>query len=533
MINTLDNKANIDKQPAQVSLSAVPNYMQISSSMPENSVIEPIKLTIGNTSWQEDPEDDAKLMLTITSLIDNTEHKFYGTMIENKISANTFFIKKEKAEITAQNLKSCLMKNNFITSNFELNIPFNTKILSIKPMGVGECYGFKIKSEDANFLDTPEKTFTFESNDTIDNGKGNALIELDVYTDSPVTLGETFEPTQAKHQGKYMTTIQKAYFKQPLWFNLNATFGNSTRYTIDFLDKEKKGWLDAGTCRNFHFMGFKNDGVNKEPFCSSQMFYVLNGYGRNLEENDMENYIYTAEEQKVISPLTLQPTLTHIKGQTQLFNFIASKPNNPKGSVALVYKLYTQSHQEIDQIVAHEIEYNKLNIVNTIRLEIDEMMKDIPNVGIVEVCLLSNNAEVSAPLTFHILPNCLHKVKDFAFLNSLGGWSSFGFMDNKGIDFSTSSETIFKTQTPDFTISSQIESVYNKESKEHFTVQTMPIRPQVAEWLKEISTSQAVYELDSKRYIIVEDMKIKYNTGDDLLRVEMKYRYSDSYNGRI
>lgn len=533
IISTIGQIAKIDKLPARVSLSAVPNYMQVSSKNTEEAKIEPIIIEIGDVDWQLGEQDLPKLMLTITSLHDKTAHKFYGTTTANQVNASTFFINKGQTHITTENLKSCLMKNNFISSNFELNVSFNTNKLYIKPMGVGEGYGFTLKSEEVKFIASPEQTFTFPSQDTIDNGKNDAYIELDVYSNSPVKLGETYDRNNIQHQGKYMTTIQKAYFKQPLWFNLNATFGNSTSYSIDVLKKQNTGWQDAGSAKNFYFMGYKNDGVNKQPFCYSDIFYVINGYGRNLENNEMEKYVYADQLSEMIYPLTHQPTLTHVKEQIHFFNFLASKAGQEDLTLTLIYKLYTQSGTYIDSIMGNQLPKKDFKTVNTIKLDIDQAMKAANNVGIVKVCLSDGNKEVSHPLTYRILPYSLHKVRDFAFLNALGGWSSFGFADNLETNFSTSNETIFKTQTPDFNISSQIESVYSIESKEKFTIQTMPIRPEVAEWLREMSTSQAVYELDSERYIIVDEMKIKYNTGDDLVLVEMKYRYSDAYNGRI
>lgn len=677
MAKIINNIAKITTPP-QVSLAGMPNYIQFESLQKDSTTPEPIKLSIKSTDLVLEDNDNSKLLLTITSLTDSTEHKFYGTTKEKHVNANTFFVKEGSPEITAENLKACLMKNNFIFSNFELSVPFNSNTINITPLGVGEGYSFSITYIETDILENlaldfafsfqapidmhilvrkdysiPEidepkllltikeskskktynfygttndtktndntflifnhftasvittaagfvknclkknsffeknfeitsvnntngsganikslktdnecsfsityidktffqlftKNYTFPSSDTIDGGKSNALIELDVFTNTGLQLGETFSADSIGHQGKYLTTIQKAYFKQPLWFNLNSTFGNSTAYSSDFLNKT--GWQDPGTCRDFRFAGYKNDGVNKEPFYLSDVYYVLNGYGRNLDKLDFEGrkldesgntifngyiYNYDFKDKDRVKPLTKQPTLPHVIGQSQYFNFIASKAGDTQHPLALTYHLYTQSGALLESITRDELPYEACKTINTIKLDIDTLMEEYTNVGLIKVCLSANGKDVSEPQTYRILPHCLHTVKDFAFLNSLGGWSSFGFTASEGTDFSTSANTIFKTQTPDHNISSQIEAVYSKEVKEHFTVQSMPIRPEVAEWLREMSASPAVYELSTKRYVIVDEMKIKYNTDDDLVRMEMKYRYSDSYNGLI
>lgn len=541
MGNFVDDNKDIAriKEGQQVSLSAVPNYIQFESKKEEDDDIDikGIDITVVSNALTLTDKDNSKVMLIITDEKTKTEHRFHGTDKEQYVDANTFMVNKESLQITTENLKTCLMKNSFMFSNFELSILFSgtplkgSNVINIRPLGRGANYNFKVWTN-AAFLATSSGILSTENKDSIDNGKNNTVIELDVYTNTSVALGQKFEPENPRHQGSYLTTIQKAYFRRPLWFNLNATFGNSTAYSTDFLKNE--GWCDAGTCKDFRFAAYRNDKVNKVPFYISDVFYVINGYGRNLDKHNLEKYIYSfAEEKTPITPLTKQLTRTHIEGQTQYFNFIAAKTDSKQHPLALIYKLYTQSGVLIDSTTQDQLDYDNLKIVNTIKLDIDNIISNYPTAGILKVCLAANDTQQSEDITFHILPPCLHAAKDFAFLNPLGGWDSFGFADNQETEFSASPNTIFKTQTPDFTVSSQIESVYNKEVKELFTVRSMPITPQTAEWLKDMSASPAVYELATKRYIIVEDMKLKYNTGDDLVRVEMKYRYSDSYNGQI
>lgn len=553
-----DTIAKISKKPQQVSLSGVPNYIEFENLEPENGT--PIRFTIGiNSEYITLGEkEESRKVLTITNTQAKEEYIFYATDKKKYVDDRTFYVNCEQHIIT-ENLKTCLLKNSFISNNFFLKTSFYTedshefevygRIIDFLSMGVGEKYNISIKLEqdldffeiDNSFYDSEvgEYIFTSTSKDSIAREDGiNTSIDLDIYTNTKIPLGGNPTDSPFDIQGNYLTSIRKTYSYQPLWFNLNSTFGNNANYSSQFLHTDE--WNDPGTVKNFHFIAYRNDGINREPFYVSDIFYTIKGYGRNLDNHDLKDYILDYSKNNLIKPLTNQPPLTHVRGQKHFFNFIASKSYKNTDSVFLIYRLYTQSGKYIDSFIADELTYGNCKTLNTVKLKIDEAIGKHKNIGKVKVYLTKGSSptskddlQVSEELTFHILPDCLYRVKDFAFLNPLGGWSSYGFIDNTEVNLSSSANTIFKTQTPYSTISSEIEAVHTKEVKEQFTVQSMPVSVEVAKWLQEMSTSEAVYELSTKRYIIVDDMKIKYNTNDELVRVEMKYRYSDSYNGLI
>ncbi len=96
-------------------------------------------------------------------------------------------------------------------------------------------------------------------------------------------------------------------------------------------------------------------------------------------------------------------------------------------------------------------------------------------------------------------------------MNRLGGWDSFNFNGRWNNEFKIDdNDTIYKTLLPDFKASDELQSVYKKTVEEVFTVQSSAISYETVEWLRELAASKAVYELSSKKYVIVTDLKLKY-----------------------
>lgn len=557
----IQNTKTADVQDAaKVSLSGLPNFQIFKSKESGKGKKVNFELRVVANSFIPSGDKGYESVLRITDVSAKEPYEFKATNNPEQVNSSTFFV-HSKSYITAENLKVCLMSNKFIASNFKVTVKISNNvpqdIVCIESLGAGSMYDVEVISFNPDLLVSSlgvDGSYSSLSKDSIDvDGTNSVNIELDIYTDNNLFIGEQFDSVTHNETGRYMTTISKAYYGQPLWFDLNSTFRNSVAYSDQFLTATE--WCDAGTAKDYRFIAYTTDGVNKAPFYMSDVFHVLKGYGRNLDIHKanegaftyhMEKYLFnknaTEKDATLIEPLTTQPILTHVLGQAQYFNFISTKKEKESYDLNLIYELYTQSMQPIlvndNACIRHMQNRHNFSTVSTIRLDIDHYLEAYPNVGVVKVYLGRGLQAISNPQVYNVLPSMLHNVKSFAFLNSLGGWSSYGFVDNTEVDFSTSGETIFKTHTPDYQIYSQIESVTNKEVTEKFTVQTMPIHPQVADWLKEMSTSEAVYELDTKtnqnhRYVVLEEMKLKHTEQDGLVRVSMKYKYSDSFNGRI
>lgn len=405
--------------------------------------------------------------------------------------------------------------------------------------------------------------------DTIERGKSDVKIELDVYAGTNLFLGQ--KPLY--HSGRYVTTLSKSYSGDPLWFDLNSLTGKLTGYSSEFLSggTADKPWCDAGTVKDYFFEARLADGFLNDHFYYSGLHFVVNGYNYaldcgNLEEADEQgishlfksnqNFLFGNFEK--FKPLTSRMRRTHIAGQKQYFNFLLEDQNHKislkpsllpvKPHIGLRYKMYTQSGVFIGDYLDQVQDIDTCAVVNTAQLSLDKFLPEYTDgkgksytVGRIDVYLCrwhtdefysKNDPEVlvSTPMIFDILPQHLHKVNDFAFLNRLGGWDSMNFGGVSSSEFKAAPATFFKTLRPGFNRSSELEKVNYKNVQEQFTVQTSPITSEVVGWLREAAASSAVFELSTQRYVVVDDMTLKHSTKDDLFQLEMKYHYTDTFN---
>lgn len=502
------------------------------------------------------------------------ERKWNGTLDPLKASDNTYLLIPidtfetfgDSYRASMSNIVSVLKKDNTLLSYLDIVLgDYNCFVKSHNP-------DLKVEITGPHFSFNEVDISAVISSDTIDYGTGNYQIDLDVYTDHTIFPGSADVPSQ---MGNYLTTLTKSYFGKPLWFDLSTLLSKKVSYSSAFLaeldldekDSRFKLWSNAGTMTDYRFIAKRTDGVIHEPFFYSSPLYVLNGYSHTLNPINLErdesgdSYIldfsqdFYADEFTKVKPLTTNFTRTHIKGQKQYFNFIhkyhrittaSNQGNNLLPLIGLHYKIYTQSGVLIKTYTERGQPENNFNRVNTALLQLDRFlpMYNGKIVGRIEVflCRWSNSKSsginepeviISTPLSFRILPEVLNEVNDFAFLNQLGGWDTMNFGGGFSSEFKSVSATIYKTLQPDFTLQSEIESVATKSAQERMTVETSPITKESVEWLKQMSVSPAVYELRTKRYILIDDMTLKYNSTDDLYQVEMKYHYTDTFNTKL
>lgn len=527
--------AKITKYPAVVSLAGNPNFIQFESTKESKDTALAYIIKLND------------VMLASTQIVFNRGDKgdpitINGVSGTKEIGRNTFNINMDIG-ITAENLMKCLMKEPFLKTNFKFSLEFDKRSdgniqpahsIYLYPMKTTGSNDITINGIDDNFALIIKESVNAnpDATDTIRKANSNCEIELSIHRNNELFPGQNDE----LKLGSDSISISKTYVDQPIWFDLNALFSNQQRYSNKFLNADS--WCNTGTMTDLRFVARRYDGIDYEAFYISDPLFTVTGYRRNLEENSLAPYVFNLVQQNSFKPLTNMPTLTHVKGQTQYFNFILADParkirKEAKTELGILYRLYTQSGKYIGEVEDNKQLAADFDPINTIRLHLDEMLDAHPQkekIGRITAQLICDKKVMSEPMTFHILPEFLYKVNDFAFLNALGGWSSFNFGGTMHNEFKAKANTIYKTQTPNHSISSEIEAIYNKESDEQFVVETTPLTAQVAEWLKELSASIAVYELSSKRYVIVDDLSIKHNTKDDLFVLQMKYHYSDSYN---
>jgi hypothetical protein len=567
--------ANNTIQPAKVSLSGNPNYIQFEAKIAEKDKPVEVQLTMKGCGYAFVRSEvhgikiyDNISAFSIIEAESGKEHKFRGTSDTAELSEEGVFYLGELDQYsgpawlyqwdkTAQSLKDCLAQNEFLKYfNISISAEDNTSIhITSTASGRQSAFWFVFEKNSVgndrtffNVIGDPTNTYP-AGTDPIALNYDNVEIHLDLYKNTSVFLGEDDTPDD-NNMGTQAVTLTKAYSYTPIWFNVNILGNNDTPGA--FLDA--KDWVETGTIRDFRFTASRviSNKINSGSslFYHSPVLYSIAGYNRTLEENDLSGYVFDTKEIKKepdkinkVKPLTNQPAFFHIKGQAQYFNFILSDAGHSQSlaeeyQFGIRYELLSQSGRTIAKADRHLKARKDFFMVNTVRLDIDSLLDEYPKTGMVKASLIylypdnydKEAVQISENITFNILPECLHKVKDFAFLNRLGGWSSFNFSGTEQTDFKVETNTIFKTQLPGFTTRSEIESVYSKNVTEQFIVQSMPVTREVCNWLKELSASKSVYELATKRYIIVDEMNIKPNSKDELFRLEMKYRYSDSYN---
>jgi hypothetical protein len=211
-------------------------------------------------------------------------------------------------------------------------------------------------------------------------------------------------------------------------------------------------------------------------------------------------------------------------GQGNNFNF------------GLLYTYYTWSGSLITTSEKHLKGKNDFHVLNTCKLfpEIELIEEEFEKeVGYFTVSLVREGNPISNELRYNVISDCFNKIIEFAFLNKYGGWESYNFNGETETEFKTNRNTIYKNQLPQFTISDEIESVNDVYADETFTVKSNYINTDTVIWLKELSTSKAVYELSTKRYILIDDFNVNYSTSKSKFQIEMKYHYSDTWNNNI
>lgn len=526
-------------EPATISLAANSNFLQfaqIGGKITGSQFKKTYMVNRTNTI--------SKVEISLTKEIDREKLVFTGTTEPKMLNRTTFLIHAQQA-VTAENLRRCMLNEPFLRNNYDINLNLAEENGKIVPGNTITITAKKRGNEFALSL-TCDKNFISESisrKPGIENvTTADCDIEVEVYTDTGIKPGQSSAIVPGKPLGTYATTFSKTYWGEPLWFDVNVLSRGITGYSDNFLTENE--WCDAGTVTDFRLSAAQVKNGERRTFYISDVLYALNGYAptldsKTLDKKALDGYVYNTGSKDICTPLSTRLHFTHVRGQVHFFNFILSDTvqDAPEDKIGILYKAFSQSGKEIaiDTPVMHEAAVNGLSIVNTIKLCLDTIIAGNDKIGIVKAYLCHNGKAASEPMVFTILPHYMYEIKDFAFLNRLGGWSSFSFGAQSQTEFKSSADVVYATLTPRHKVRSPIETVHRRDLSEQFTVQTMPITRDMAEWLKEMSASTAVYEYraEDSKYVIIDELAIKHNTTDDLFRIEMKYHYSDSYNAQI
>lgn len=517
-------------EPKIVSLSALPNFVQFASKPANKTILE---LNIQVVAIPTTPVNRTVLNITTSA---GELHSFRGTINPVEVGGNVFYISTETSD-TAENLRQALLSDAWIRANFEIVTPFtwsggspvNGSVLNIKSKGAGA--DFQISVTAPNNIGNSAYSFTWISpntfnNDSISGEANTAEIEIDLYTNPAVFLGEDDRPINAARIGTYLTTLSKTYAGSPLWFELNALFSQYPTYNLP----PSTGWGNTGTISAYRFIA-KIKGINSFSFYQSNALYVLTGYGRATDEIDLNDYIYNSDEIKL---LTNKPATPYIRGQKEYLNFLFKDTQRGlttplEFELNVIYRAYTTAGDFLGSIKADGKGRASFDIVNTCALKIDALLDIYPNAGRVKVALSRGSAIVSNDLEYIILPECLHKLNQFTFLNRLGGWDAFNLDAESISEIKPTSSTYNKTLTPSHKKGEGVEMVYATALSVPYTVEGAPVSDDVAEWLKEMAAARVVLNNEGE-YIIVEDFELKPDPKNKNMHVpKIKYRLSENY----
>lgn len=517
-------------EPKIVSLSALPNFVQFASKPANKTILE---LNIQVNAVQTTPVNRTVLNITTSA---GELHSFRGTTNPVEVGGNVFFISTETSD-TAENLRQALLSDAWVRANFEIVTPFiwsggspvNGSVLNIKSKGAG--VDFQISVTAPNNIGNSAYLISWVNSTTVNNdsisGEANtAEIEIDLYTNPDVFLGEDDRPITAAKIGSYLTTLSKTYAGSPLWFELNALFSQYPTYNLPPVS----GWADTGTLTAYRFVA-KVKGTNSFSFYQSNALYVLTGYGRATDELDLEDFVYSTGSVKLLSN---KPTTPYVKGQREYLNFIFRDTQRGIVSplnfeIGVIYRAYSTAGDFLGSLTSQKQSRGLFNMVNTCALNIDALLELYPNAGRVKVALSRGVAIVSNDLEYVILPECLHKLNQFTFLNRLGGWDAFNLDAESISEIKPTSSTYNKTLTPSHKKGEGVEMVYATALSVPYTVEGAPVSDDVAEWLKEMAAARVVLNNEGE-YIIVEDFELKPDPKNKNMHVpKIKYRLSENY----
>ena len=525
-------------EPKDVTLASLPNFFQIDRHY-RDRIFQELSISV----WLM--PDGAGSTITFS---DNNglQHTYYGRTNRNEVDRTSFFISSNPTQSgsraeTAENLRQLLLSESWIADFYDITIPFipsgaemlNGNKIYIKSKGAGNDYNVIQSVSTSN-----PSGFTIEwinsislNNDSISGENSTSEIAVDVYSDIPARLGVYADPTTPEALGRYLTTLRKTYSGSPIWFDANMLFARSQQFNIPRIDDAwTSSWFDAGTARGYRIVARIED-VNSFVFYVSDVLYAITGFSRLSDSPNMDDYtLYTYP----VRLLTNRPKTYYIRGQREYLNFILRKIQTLDHTFRVAYKAYTQSNKYIGTIYAHQVSDVDMFTVNTIPLDIDSVLEQYPNAGIIRIGIERSSAgtdfvSFSNYLEYAILPECLHTLRQFTFLNQLGGWDSFNFDASIKDEIKPSNETYKKNITPYHRRGDGIETVYTTSLENTFTIEGAPVSDDIANWLKELAASRVILDNEGN-YVIIEDFTLVVTDATkNMQKPIIKYRLSETY----
>lgn len=517
-------------EPKIVSLAGAPNFVTFASKAAAKTYID-VDIKINVT--QATPDIPVRTVLRVYEA-GGTLHEFHGTADPDEVGGSVFYVSTDPAD-TAENLREALVANAWINANFEVRIPSswtggnvaNGDTVNIKGKGAGADFRLNITAP--NNVASSAYAITWTSNNSTDGDtlKGNAStveVELDIYENPDTFLGGDDRPLDEAKLGSRTITMQKTYAGAPIWFDVNGPFSKYGGYNLP----ASAGWFDTGTAKAFRFIA-KIRSVNSFNFYQSNTLFAINGFSRLSQPVDMTEYVYGDGPFKL---LTAAPTVPYVKGQKAYLNFIYSdaqrgQPSPTYPQITVAYRAFSRAGNYLGSLQRQATTGASLSVVNSVVLELDTVLGAYPLAGEIRAGIAQDGVTVSNEMSFHILPECLHDLQQFTFLNKWGGWEVFNFDAGQRQEVRRSSENYFKTTTPDSV--GGPEHTYRVDIDEAFTVEGAPVTDEVAEWLKEFAGSPVVLDAQG-RFVLIEDFTLNISDASENMHVPvLKYRLNDTF----
>lgn len=519
-------------EPKAITLSGVPNFVVFSGK--SSDTIRSTRCQLSFISFPKNPDmDQLRLVMTIPHIYTGS---IAGTLVESEVGERdrTGFLKyyydASSMEATAHNIADAFLSFPEIKDRIDISVlPIFTEdgtlsgyTIYLNPRIPLDFDMYNNSYPEVKLIDISDVFVAEIPTDILLKIAGESEIKIDVYSGIGGSPGGNIPPDTPERVGTYLALLRKTYTGSPLWFNLSSLFSQYRTCNLP----AAAGWFDTGTCRTYRFSAIAPV-ISEYPFYWSDVLYVLNGYGRASKPDNMEEYVYSGGSVKLLSD---KPRTTYVRGQQEYINFILGNLVDASQRFGISYRAYTTSGALLGEIHGDEVSAEDLCTVNTCVLNIDALLDEFPNAGIVRVALTVNGEIVSDNLEYEVLPECLHRLKDFSFLNRFGGWSSINFEAGTKDEIKPSIETYDKTLTPSYGKGGSLETVYKTSLSQTFTIEGAPVTNDVAEWLKEFAASQVILDGDGN-YIIIEDFTLPVSDDNyNMQKPTLKYRLSEPYD---
>ncbi|MDR2950705.1 MAG: hypothetical protein LBV71_16075 [Prevotella sp.] len=449
----------------------------------------------------------AAALLTFVENNSKNSYKIQGTTDKSLIDGNkNYFYLNSNPVITCNNLIQALLTVPFFKNNFILSVDGDE--FSLVGKRNNPNFSFNV-TYNPSFCSINNTQYTINNSNVLYNSQ----IELDIYKNN-----------------QYVTTVSKSYIDSDVWFDVNNILNRTMKSYPNCLFLPNN-ILDSGTTMKYNYNSKYIKNYDTQFINFSENKYVVDGFVRTLEPNDINSYIYSADEDVECNILTNKLDRIYNIGEDISANIIIEPNDDTSYTIGLLIKYYENNKLVNENIIDTD---NGKDLISSIYVTADKILitDRTQFIDVVWVKIPNESPddfyEISSYIRYKILREC-NDSYGFMFLNKLGGWDIYYFNSDFNTEFKTEVTTSFKTLQPNYKLSDTYEKVEFKETEETFAIKSM-VNKETAEWLKELSTSKYVYSLfDNNRYVIVQDFDLSISD-KDLFEVTMKYTYSDTYN---